>query len=212
MNLGIESRRKVFVSNFNNQDSTQKEIKSDLKNDLHKGHIAESLLYGSHKEEGISFKKTGKEIKEKLSTQKDILISELTKHSEKLDEKLQICGILPDKEPELYGYREVLKTKGVSIPKEYSYDLINNVRKEGPQSKVVKTIIGNIQAPLMEESKEEVSSSNPNYIECFYNYNDCVRKVVEILSEIELIKTLESNLIENKEYTLNFNQISMLGF
>ena len=172
---------------------------NNSKNNLTKGELSDSFIYSD-----LKLKKSGKDIKEKVTTlqisynsQKDIILEEIKKSQKDLN-------IEPDREIDIY-YLKNNKTLLSECPKIISYDMMSEL---APYQKNDSSYWGD--KSLSENSIEEEEIRDKRRL--MEVYNEKVYKYCDIVSSLFIIKTLLASFEDKKQYELNLKQLIALGY
>lgn len=165
-------------------------INLDLHNNLRKAHITEAFGYGQDK---ITFPKTGKEIKDKLSTTKEKCSQEVNKLQMEYSLLKDKINEEPTEEISEY-YFNGTKDKFSSIPKVFEYKYLNKIQDSSMDL--------NLSTPTQSEDISKLKDK----------YNSLVHKYIKEQAEVYLIETLIENLTDTLSYNLTLNQLTTLGF
>lgn len=179
--------RTVFVLQKGTEDTLQKgEV-----NDLEKGKIVEAFEYSDK----ICFKKTGEEIKAKLLFVKEDIESKCEEKVEEIMEAMKSLPNLPTKNPNSYGYGEMVKCPYKVFDWAQTYCDVHGSAMEG-------------------ENGEEAFARPSTPAEAKMNsvYNSLVYSWLDNAAEVKAIEMYENNLVDKSTYELSARQMIALKF
>lgn len=156
----------------------------------------------------IKFTKTGKEIKEKLKgvrSEKEAVLSQAKKDA---DEILEDCGTSPSTEVPTYWTGELKLDVGYKM-----YDWNQTYYNEKVSNGVGGFYTSSL-SPTQQKEKEKKDNSPETeaQAECRRNYNNKVRVIAEVMTDIKAIDILDENLKDGSSYQLDPRQIIAFGF
>lgn len=167
---------------------------------LEKGAFSEALGYGGVNK--IEFPKTGKEIKEKLTTINTTMTTTLQGCKARMAVILEKVGFLPTElldEYELRGVPEELR-----VVKRFPW--ARTYWDGGTSSHMaIEPVKGNVGS----EQKSATSEEEANLCR---EYNTLVRQCCDCASDLKKMNTFVANLDDKKVYKLDLNQLTALGF
>lgn len=165
---------------------------NEASNNIEKGAMSDALFYDTK----FSFKKTGKEIKEKMSAMCAKFEAQKTILSTKLDTMLDELPCVPTRTPSDYIFR------GFAIDSDYKLFEYNQCYfYEKMESNSNAMAVGEIQPA---SNKEDAKICN--------DWNSAVEKYFDTCVEIKSCETLEENLDDKKSYELTPRQLITFGF
>ncbi len=162
------------------------------KDELIKGFYS---LFSDYKDNTLNkHSKKGSEIKDGLSTISNELNKKKSHCLDKMNHELTEVPFAPD-EPCDYDkeYHHLLNY----IPRKFSYELISQGKK------YVKTDNGIAEEAVKMPTTEERSEMR--------EYNGYARKYMEYCIDKIKVDSLKRNILDNKNYTLSANQLTILG-
>lgn len=173
-----------------------KDVQGDKKDTLQKGIIADNLHYGGSKN-SIEFEKTGKEIKDKVSTVKVLEQAKILDLEKRMSEMQSEFKNLPTETPYKYG-----TAKGISCPyKTFNWNLTyfepgqsSNMSYENADGSYTNVVASQESADFHRE------------------WNRCVEEWMDCHTEIKAIELYENNLEDNKKYKLSATQMLFFNF
>lgn len=170
-------------SNIENHKNT---IKSNIIDSFEKGRISEALTYGNSK---IEITKTGKELKQAISSKINQCKIEEVQLMTKMKECLKLCNSLPTSNFGEYMFKGC-KDKLAFIPMRFSYEEVNS---SASNSEVSVT------------SKNSVSNDNCN------KYNSAARAYINKCVDTCFLQTIFNGIVDSKKYQLSVAQGVLLG-
>lgn len=192
INDGPGTERVVFVKAI--EDNLEKAKSDDLEKgengeELEKGIVEDALEYSDK----IIFKKTGKEIKEKLEAIKTQETVELSNVKDMLDKCLLENPMKPTRVPGLWGSRE-----GLVIP----YMIFNwNQTYCDSERSFDPSADANCRA--CDTPEEALANSS---------YNDLVHKFIDLTADLRMIELYLNNIKDEEKFELSARQMLMLKF
>lgn len=164
--------------------------------DLEKSHVTDAFAYGSNK---ITFKKKGKEIKEKMAAEK----ARIERENEEIEEELEECReefvSNPTETPHLWGARERVKNPY----KIFNWNQTYYSTTENGMNAVSCTGEGGVDCQAA-ATPEEANNNR--------KYNDLVYKWIDNCAEICTLELYENNIEDNTSYELTAEQMLSLKF
>lgn len=196
-----EVKKKEPEGEDENEDENGDEAEKAETGDLEKSDIMNTFgEYGSE----VKVTKTGKEIAEQVdAVVLPALNAKLIEKKSDADDYLAECGNTPTKEVPVWW------TGDIKIPVEYKmYDWDETC----VPSNNGYGVAGSLSAPDAEEQKAKYNRpENADQANARRQYNDCIRCICEILTDIKACEILKS-LKPNKEYELSPRQVVALQF
>lgn len=153
--------------------------------DLEKGLISDLSYSMGSDGKGLSFTKSGKELKKQLPALIIAMNAKLAVIKSSMDDLEKTIGEAPDEE-----YSDYI-SDGTTMPavKKYCYSKISSW--------------DDVSQKYNESSKEQKAMDE---------YNRLVYKYCDLYRDIQVADVLSRNLDENKKYTLTLRQLTYLGF
>lgn len=168
-----------------------------------KGHITESFVTNYSP---IKVKKSGEEVKAKLQSAKSKEQVERDKHLLSMNDILQKCEMVPERQIEEYEHLfKGTQDRHSFIPKLFSYRQIRSCDYENSQKSSSFVSLTDIRG-----GSEPLDNNDERNICCIYN--ELVEKFVKSNTEIFILETLINSLEDKKEYEFSIHQLSSLGF
>lgn len=156
----------------------------------------------------IKFFKTGKEIKEKLKGVRSEKEAALSQAKKSADEILEDCGIAPSAPVPTYWTGELKLDVGYKM-----YDWNQTYYNEKTSNGVGGFYTSSLSpAQQKEKEKKDNSPETEAQAECRRNYNNQVRIIAEVMTDIKAIDILDENLKDGSSYQLDPRQIMAFGF
>ncbi len=168
---------------------------------LNKGEVSDALGHSGDK----NFKKTGKEIKEKLTTVLATVKSKAEGHKTKMEVYRTKLGVAPTRDLDEWETRGIDDddTTGLRV---YDYDMTYFNDKGGSMghaSLPMNSEVGD-ESRTYAKSKEDASLAR--------EHNTNLRKYLECIRDEHEVKVFQRNVEEGKSYELSLRQLGALGF
>jgi len=180
--------------------------KGDNKSDnLSKGEISESLRNGEIQKS--TFKKTGSEIKKKMEMLSISLNSEIEILKSKKSEYSKSIGVDPTESLDRWDSRGLDESVASTI-KIYPYQMRYYSETKGTNDSQVHSPIDFSK----EGEVSTVSASSKEIAKLAQSYNEACRLIVSKLVDLTSLSTFKRNLEDKKIYSLNSNELIILGF
>jgi predicted RNA-binding protein YlxR (DUF448 family) len=187
--------KKEYINNYKDKKETEgkeKEIEKSLDNDIEKS--SDSFNYGADK---MTFKKTGKEIKEKLVGVLASIIGLKDNCEARMQVILDELKEFPTRKLDEWESRDVEKEVASLKMFEWCKTYFNTNEK----SCCVESSGNNVKSATTKEEADLCSE-----------YNTLIRKVIGCIRDEKKVGLLERNLEDKKIYELTTQQISDLDF
>lgn len=172
------------------------EVSKAEEGDLEKSHVTDAFAYGTNK---ITFKKKGKEIKEKMAAEKARIERENEDIEKEIDECMENFVTNPTETPHLWGARERVKNP-------YKIFNWNQTYYSTPENGM------NAVSCAGADGIDCQPCGSPEEAECNNKYNSLVYKWIDNCAEICTLELYENNIEDGKSYELTAEQMLSLKF
>lgn len=183
--VAVKTKEEIGVIEKANENEFKKSL---VNNDLQKGEIADAFQWN----EQFHFEKTGKEIKEKLTSLKPVITNQKNATVIALVAAKKAIDLVPDRPSPEYMYRGFSSKIDNLLMYDYKYCRYDD---KSPTD---------FETGSFTNTEESAKSCRA--------YNDLVRKYVDICVDLEYIDLYVNNMEEKKKYTLSPTQAKSLGF
>lgn len=168
---------------------------------LEKGQLSEALMYGGSGNSNVSFDKSGKEIKEKVTTLAGKIDGKITEYKGEMAALVTKIGFLPTEEMDEYEMRGM--PDECRDKKRYNWSCVYFE----PANTAMHVPVSSDDKPVAKKS----ASTQEEADNC-RNYNNVMRKYCECLGDKLKAEVFLRNINEKKSYTLSLPQLAALGF